>query len=136
MKIIEYTVKKVILTPEEKSIKRSWGKDWNIIMKLHNKKQPIYLVIGTWSGYNSHQRRIVHVELINAPMYLKQSNIHNNKISGYAGTIEHSDNTKLEVTIKEYTLEKLLSENVKRKSSYTDLIQKLTESSDNYYKVA
>lgn len=136
MKTIEYTVKKIILTPEEKSIKNSWGKDWNIIMKLHNKKQPIYLVIGTWSGYNSSQRRIVHIELINTPMYLKQSNINNNKISGYAGTIEYSDNTKLEVTIKEYTLEKLLSENVKRKSSYADLIQKLVESSDNYYKVA
>lgn len=136
MKTIEYTVQKVILTPEEKAIKSSWGRDWNTIMKFHNKKQPIYLVIGTWSGYNSSQRRIVHIELINAPMYLKQSNIHNNKISGYAGTIEYSDNTKLEVIVKEYTLDKILEENIRRKSSYTDLIQKLVESSDNYYKVA
>lgn len=136
MKIIEYTVKKIILTPEEKAIKSSWGRDWNTIMKLHNKKQPIYLVIGTWSGYNSSQRKILHIELINAPMYLKQSNIHNNKISDYAGTIEYSDNTKLEVTIKAYTLQELLEEDVRRKSSYTDLIQKLVESNDNYYKVA
>jgi hypothetical protein len=69
-------------------------------------------------------------------MFLKQSNIHNNKISSYAGTIEYSDNTKLEVTVKEYTLDKILKENVRKKSSFTDLIQKLIESNDNYYKVS
>lgn len=47
----------------------------------------------------------------------------------------YSDNTKLEVTIKAYTLHELLEEDVRKKSSYTDLIQKLVESTDNYYKV-
>jgi len=127
MKKVTYTANKIILTTaEEKGIKTSWGGDWKKIIKAEHHGNYFYLITGEWSGYNSSQRRIVHVSLSDFATFEK---------TPFVGTIEYSDNTTLEVNVIQCDLKKLFDNKLFRRNSYEDLINKLIATDSKFYKV-
>jgi hypothetical protein len=135
MKIISYTVEKIILTTaEEKAIKASWGLKWKGMKYAQEKHGFFYLVMGEWSGYNNSQKKVVHTDI--ATQYMYHTEILNERTdNGFLGTIIYNDETTLDVNIRKCTLEQLLTEKIYKKDSYTDLIKKLIESKSKTYKV-
>jgi len=128
MQLVEYKVKRLILSPEEKIIKKSWGNNWANIKKLCDKNGYVNLVIGEWSGYNPKQRQDVHVDLCTKEMF--------NKSGGYyLGTIYYTDNTTLKVRIETCKLSRIFEDKILRKPSYTSLIQSLLKSDNKTYHV-
>lgn len=127
MKIVEYKAKRLVLTtPEEKAIKESWGTYFGKLKREQDKNGFFNLIIGEWSGYNPSQRKDVHVGYC-SPEILKNSNKY------FLGIVEYTDKTTLKVNIKQYTLEKLFSEKIYKRTGYTDIIKKLIDSSQKYY---
>jgi hypothetical protein len=136
MKIISYTVEKIILTTaEEKSIKASWGVKWKGMKYAQEKHGFFYLVMGEWGGYTISQTKIVHTDI--ATQYMHQTEVLNKRTdnNGFLGTIIYTDETTLDVNIRKCTLEQLLTEKIYKKDSYTELIKKLIESKSQIYKV-
>lgn len=132
MQTIEYTVKKLVLTPEEKIIKKAWGDKWNIIKRDYDKHGFFYLITGEWSGYTSNQRKTVHIDTCNFNLGEKYK--HDN---GYIGTIKYSDNTTLTVYAEKFYLKTFFNIQMcqKPRPSYTDLIKKLIDSGETIYTV-
>lgn len=131
MNVVEYKVKKIVLTPEEQMIKKSWGKYWAEIKHFQDIQGYFYLIIGEWSGYNSLQKKDVHIDICT-------NGIKKVKSASYIhlGIIEYTDKTVLDVRAEKYTLERLLKEKLSRKPSYTDLIKSLIKSNTQYYRVS
>ena len=126
MKTVEYTVKRLVLTtPEEKSVRDSWGSKWEMLKRAEQKEGFVYLIVGEWSGYNSKQRKDVHIDISSKEQYTKNE---------YVGVIEYGDNTTLTVTIRKHTLESIFKNNIRRQDSYTSLIQQLISSGSNFLK--
>lgn len=114
MRIITYTTQRLVLTPDEKIIAKSWGPQWKSMVKSHLKGEKIPLIIGEWSGYRSSQRRVVHTSL--APK---------NTQSGHLGMIKYSDNTTMDTVVKAYPLQEILDQKREQLTSYTDAVRRM-----------
>jgi hypothetical protein len=127
MKIVEYKAKRLVLTtPEEKAIKESWGTYFSKLKREQDKNGFFNLIIGEWSGYNPNQTKDVHVGYCSPEIF-------NNSNKYFLGIIEYTDKTTLKVSIRQYTLEKLFSENRYKRTPYTDIIKRLVDSGQKYY---
>ena len=123
--LISYTASRLFLSKDEKEIAKSWGSIWNRIAIAERRGTPFYITIGTWSGYNSKQSRIVHVDTMLDGMKINQE-----------GTIKYSDNTFLYVTNVKVDRMYILNNRLFRKPVYNDLIKKLIkEGCGSYYEV-
>ena len=114
MRIITYTTQRLVLTPDEKRIAKSWGSQWKSMVKSHLKGEKILLIIGEWSGYRSSQRRVVHTSL--APK---------NTQSGHLGMIKYSDNTTMDTVVQAYSLQEILDQKREPLTSYTDAVRRM-----------
>lgn len=123
--LITYTASKLYLSKDEREIAKSWGAIWNQIAIAERRKTPFYITIGRWSGYNSKQERIVHVDVMLDGMRRHQD-----------GTIKYSDNTFLYVSSVAIDRMGILNQRLFRKPVYNDLIKKLIkEGNGSYYEV-
>ena len=126
MRTIEYTVTKIILTSEEKAIRKSWGEDWKNLLKTEKALGYITLMIGTWSGYpgqtNCDTKRLQHCTVA------KDASIH-----PYKGTIVFTDKTTLDVITIKLTLESLLSNGYRKNTNYKELINEMINGGQGYW---
>lgn len=124
MKKITYTTSRMVLeTPTEKEVARSWGNDWKRMGSLESREGSFLVIFGDWSGYKSSQYRITHTML--SPI----------QEEGFLGTVEFSDNTKMDVWTKRMTREELLEGNFRKIEGYESLIRDFIKSGKKYYKL-
>lgn len=123
METKEYKTKRLILSKDEKEIAKSWGSLWSRFGVLERSGRPIILIFGDWSGYRSSQYRITHID---------QSHT---KLDNFHGTVQFTDNTTMSVWTKSVTREDIIRNKWYCKRSYTDLIGKLVNSGQSFYRV-
>lgn len=113
---------RIVLDPEEREIRKSWGDDWKKIMADMRKFKRACLLIGMWQKNGSVERKMYHAE------YVK--NEHSR------GTVLHSivfpDGT-LNVDIRAFSLEQIFEWKVRRDLRYMDLINAARESLEPVY---
>ena len=114
MRIITYTTQRLVLTPDEKRIAKTWGPQWKSMVKSHLKGEKIRLIIGEWSGYRASQRRVVHTSL--APKGTQ---------SGHLGMIKYGDNTTMDTVVQAYSLQEILDQKLEPLTSYTDGVKRM-----------
>lgn len=125
MRTAEFTSKRLVLSKEEKSIAKSWGVLWSRFGQLERSARPIRLIFGDWSGYRSSQYRITHVA------FLTNKSVE----STFSGTVQFTDNTTMNVWVKEVTREEIINNKWEQRAGYTKLIGDLIRSGKTYYKV-
>jgi len=114
MREVTYTSTRIVLDAEEKRIAKAWKGDWKKILKFHREDGSIPLIIGTWSGYTSKQRRDVHCSLGS-----------NDIPNGIMGIVKFGDQTDMDVVKKEVTLTEILEKGILPMSSYSDQVRVL-----------
>lgn len=122
------TVKRLVLNKEEKKIRKTWGKDWLAMKREQEKNGGFDLVIADWSGYNSNQYRITHIEYdkdMSKAVGLKHSST----------IVQFSDNTTMQIWKEFHTLESVLENRIEKRLSYSDLIRRALKSGKSYYMV-
>lgn len=125
MRTAEFTSKRLVLSKEEKHIAKSWGALWSRFGQLERSGRPIRLIFGDWSGYRSSQYRITHVAFL-----------HDKSVeSTFSGTVQFTDNTTMNVWVKEVTREEIINNKWEQRTGYTKLIGDLIRSGKTYYKV-
>lgn len=134
----------ILESEEEKAIRKSWGRAWNVMRKSEKAHGCFYVILGEWSGYKANQRRIVHVDIGSSDIFsgiVSNSSSPRSKLSDYEksvttrylGRIVYSDNTTLEVTICQITFEDLFNDKLYRKVTYDRLIESLIKSGKKTY---
>lgn len=126
MQTIEYKSKRLVLSKQEKEIAKSWGRLWNLFGQRDRSGKGIVLIFGDWSGYRSAQYRITHVDWC----YHKEIG------DNYRGTVRFTDGTTMAVWTQKVTREEIIRRELYKKTSYTELINNLIKSGDNYYDVS
>ena len=125
MKTIEITQNRLILTnDEEKSIYRTWKREWSSLSRNDRIYEGSYIILGQWSGYTAGQGRICHVT--QAKPF---------GVTSYYSQILFTDNTRLTVWVERLTREEILRRRLRRMDSYTDLILKAIRSGQEVYTV-
>lgn len=126
MQVKTYTATKIVLSPEEKEIKKSWSIHWSYFRKKFDRHEKFIILFGEWSGYNSKQQRIVHIDIGSEELFKKSESV---------GTIEYSDGTTLKVWQEKIGLTELFDRKLKCNPTYKGLVTKLMLSGSSYYKV-
>jgi hypothetical protein len=118
------TTTRLILEPEERAITKRWGSDWARMKKDEKKHGAFFVLMGEWSGYNGCSR-LVHTEYV---PYLHGEGI-------VLRTIRYTDGTTLNISVRRFTVQTLLSQKVERKAAYDELVYKARASSQVEYAV-
>lgn len=126
MKKVTYTTTKLILTKEEKEIKKTWDDGtWKFLLKQEAVLGYVVLITGTWSGYPG-QTNCDTTSYRHATMAMNPS------IHPYRGTIVFTDNTTLNVVSEKMTIEELLQRRIKQRGAYTELVIRMIQGGQGY----
>jgi len=121
----EVTVTRMVLTPEEREIRSSWGNVWVRMQRECRKNGFVTLLFGDWSGYRSSQYRITHID------YIFPNEAKNLKLR----TVQFTDCTVMNVWTEKVTIESILARGLKRRQGYTSLISEAMASGEGFYSV-
>ena len=125
MKTITYEVTKLILTSDEKQIRRTWD-DWKYMTQMQNVLGYIVVITAKWSGYpgqtNCNTKNYMHATLAQNP-----------SIHPYSGIITFTDNTTLNVVTEKMTIGELLKRRITKNVKYLDLINSMLKAGQGYW---
>ena len=117
----------MILTPEEKGIKKTWDDgDWKYMKQMQRVLGYIVLLTGKWSGYAGQTN-------CDTTSYRHATLAQNPSIHPYKGTIVFTDNTTLDMVSEKISIEELLNRRITKKEAYMDLINSMLKGGQGYW---
>lgn len=120
------TSTRLVLDKAEQHVRKTWGNDWNRMRNAEKKDGRVYLLEGTWSGYNASQSRVCHRE------FLTKKEADAMKL----GIISFTDGTTLDISVIGVSIAEILKNHRVKNMGYSSLVRKAVASEKYNYSVS